>query len=167
MPGTFIDKKSEIGGYTYVGRNCNITRTPIGRYCSIANNVSIGQGEHYVDRISTSSLFYVNAYDELTRKTCEIGNDVWIGVDAIILRGVTVGDGAVIGANSVVTKDVPPFAIVVGSPARLVRYRFDENLRQVIQQSCWWRFDFAKASEMIRQIAESSACRPLNERRSD
>src|SRR6185312_3704234 len=81
LHGTSIDANSAVGSYTYVGRDCSISRTRIGRYCSIANNVSIGQGEHDMSRISTSSLFYRSAYDELTRKPCEIGNDVWIGVD--------------------------------------------------------------------------------------
>ena len=74
-------------------------------YVSIANNVTIGAGEHDLNKISTSSLFYDNAYDVLTEKDCIIGNDVWIGVDSIIRRGVTIGNGAIIGANSFVNQD--------------------------------------------------------------
>lgn len=156
LPGTFIDKSSAIGAYTYVGKHCNITRTAIGRYCSIANNVSIGQGEHDVSRVSTSSLFYKNAFDELTKKTCEIGHDVWIGVGAVVLRGVIVGDGAVIGANSVVTRDVPAFGIVVGAPARLLRYRFEQDVIQTIRREGWWRFDIEKASEIVKRLGNDT-----------
>ncbi|MEY8216257.1 MAG: CatB-related O-acetyltransferase [Colwellia sp.] len=146
--GTLIDPTSIIGSYSYVGRNCSITKSSIGRYCSIANNVSIGQGEHELDRISTNSIFYDDPYEILTSKVCNIGHDVWIGVDAIILRGVTIGIGAVIGANSVVTKNVPPFAIVVGSPAKIIRYRFQENNVKNILDSEWWN----KTPEEARNI---------------
>lgn len=135
---TAIDAKSSIGNFTYIGKNCNITKADIGRYCSIANNVSIGQGEHDLARISTSSIFYNSSYEKLTQEDCVIGNDVWIGTDTVILRGVKIGDGAVIGANSVVTKDVPSFAIVVGSPAKIIRYRFDEETQEKVISSKWW-----------------------------
>lgn len=135
---TFIDSNSTIGSYSYIGRNCSISKSSIGRYCSIANNVSIGQGEHDLKEISTSSIFYHSPYDLLTSKSCKIEDDVWIGVDVIILRGVTIGTGAVVGANSVVTKDVPPFAVVVGSPAKLIKYRFDEDKITAILKSKWW-----------------------------
>jgi len=103
---SFIDAKCEVGQHTYIGKNCNITKSTIGAYCSIANNVSIGQGEHSLDHVSTCSVLYHASYDELTKDDCVIGHDVWIGSDAIILRGVRVGNGAVVGANAVVTKDV-------------------------------------------------------------
>ena len=73
-----------------------------------------------------------------------IGHDVWIGRSAIVLAGVTVGDGSVIGAGSVVTKDVPPYAIVAGNPARLIRYRFDENVIQKLKEINWWNFSEAR-----------------------
>jgi acetyltransferase-like isoleucine patch superfamily enzyme len=136
--GVFIDQNSAIQSFTFIGPNTAITKATIGRFCSIAGNVSIGMGEHMVDGISTSSFFYKDAYTLLTKDKCEIGNDVWIGVDSIILRGVSIGDGAIIGANSVVNKDVPPYAIVVGSPARFIRYRFTEEEIKVIKQSAWW-----------------------------
>jgi len=152
MEGTATDSHTFVGKYCYIGRFCYITKAVIGNYCSIANNVSIGQGEHALDKISTSSFFYNNSYEELTKKDCVIGNDVWIGVDAIILRGVTVGDGAVIGANSVVTKDVPPFAIVVGSPARVVRFRFPEKRIEEIIRSDWWSLNLDEAKEAIGKL---------------
>lgn len=74
----------------------------------------------------------------MTKGDIKIGNDVWIGVDCIIKRGLTIGNGAVIGANSVVTKDVPPYAIVVGSPAKIIRYRFEQQKIDLIENSKWW-----------------------------
>ena len=149
---SFIDSECSLGSYTYIGRNCAITKTSIGRYCSIANNVSIGQGEHDLEQISTNSIFYDASYDELTSKPCNIADDVWIGVDAVILRGVYVGTGAVIGANSVVTKNVPPFAIVVGSPAKIIRYRFDEDKIKVILDSKWWKETPDTAKRIFKEM---------------
>lgn len=136
--GSRVDSTSEIGGNTYIGCYCYITRAKIGRYVSIANNVSIGQGEHQLDRISTSSMFYKNPWHELTLEQCEISSDVWIGVDAVILRGVKIGTGAVVAANAVVTKDVPDYAVVAGIPARIIKYRFSEYQISKILASKWW-----------------------------
>ena len=152
--GTRVDSQSQIGGNTYLGVNCYVTRSKIGRYVSIANNVSIGQGEHSLTSISTSSIFYKNPWEELTRGSCEIGNDVWIGVDAVILRGVKVGSGAVVGANAVVTSDIPDFAIAVGAPAKVIRYRFSSDKIQCILESEWWNFEPKEAKLIQSQIEE-------------
>jgi acetyltransferase-like isoleucine patch superfamily enzyme len=152
MGGSSVDASSKIGSYTYIGRNTHITKSDIGRYSSIGNNVSIGQGEHSLDQVSTSSRFYASAWDLLTTGKCEVGHDVWVGVDAVILRGVRIGVGAVVAANAVVTKDVPPFAIVGGVPARLIRYRFSKEKQKVILESAWWELDSDKATEEIRKI---------------
>lgn len=152
LQGANIDSTSNIGSYTYIGSNTYITKSNIGRYCSIANNVSIGQGEHPLGRISTSSKFYLDPWDILTAGTCEIASDVWIGVDAVILRGVSIGVGAVVAANAVVTKDVPAFAIVAGVPARLIRYRFTEEKQQLILASHWWEEESQLATQVINQL---------------
>lgn len=143
--GTRIDGYSSIAGYSYIGCYSYITRAVVGRYSSIANNVSIGQGEHDLTRVSTSSLFYQDSWQTLTSGVCEIGNDVWIGVDAIILRGVKVGNGAVVAANAVVTADVPDFAIVAGVPAKIIKYRFSKKEQEIINSSCWWNHDLEEA----------------------
>ncbi|MBF4991653.1 CatB-related O-acetyltransferase [Methylophilus sp. QUAN] len=152
MKDVVIDASSSIGSYTYIGKSSFITRSTIGRFCSIANNVSIGHGEHHLNRISTSSLFYADPWQELTREECLIESDVWIGVDAIILRGVKVGVGAVIAANAVVTRDVPPFAIVAGVPARILRYRFSEAKQQQILASKWWEQSLEQAAVIFKQL---------------
>lgn len=155
--GSRIDASSEIGGYTYIGCYCYITRSKIGRYVSIANNVSIGQGEHDLSRISTSTAFYESTWDELTAGDCEIGSDAWIGVDAIVLRGVKIGIGAVVAANAVVTKDVPDFAIVAGVPARIIKHRFAEPKRRQILSSLWWEKEPGEAARLIRRLEMGDA----------
>ena len=153
--GVQIDKYSSVGSNTYVGRLSSITSSKIGRYVSIANNVSIGLGEHDLDRISTSSVFYINPLETLTKGKCVIGDDVWIGVDAIVLRGANIGTGAVVAANAVVTKDVPPYAIVAGCPARILRYRFSEDNINKILASKWWEKDPKEAAIIHNQLLES------------
>lgn len=141
-----IDSGTIVGDYSYIGFNCSITKSHIGRYVSIANNVSIGQGEHLVDEISTNSLFYENAFEVLTKKDVKIYDDVWLGVNSVIMRGVTIGRGAIIGASAVVTKDIPPYAIAVGVPAKVIRYRFTKEQISKIENSKWWNYppDIAK-----------------------
>lgn len=147
-----IDASSRVGSYTYIGTRTSITKSDIGRYCSIANNVSIGQGEHQLNRISTSSIFYSDPWEILTEGKCVIESDVWIGVDAVILRGIRIGFGAVVAANAVVTKDVPPFAIVGGVPARVIRYRFTEEKQQKVLASRWWQKDRQEAATLIARL---------------
>ena len=150
--GARVDSSSAIGGNTYIGCYSYVTRAKIGRYVSIANNVSIGQGEHQLTKISTSSIFYESPWDILTAGDCEIGSDAWIGVDAIILRNIKIGTGAVVAANAVVTKDVPDFAIVAGVPARVIKYRFSEPQRLQILASLWWEKEPDEATLILQQL---------------
>lgn len=131
----------------------------IGRYTSIGENVQIGRGSHPVSWASTSPVFYHNHQDVVdftipeardfsptapyipSRRTT-IGNDVYIGHGAFICQGVSIGDGAVIGAHTVVTKDVPSYAVVVGSPGTIKRMRFSDKVVEDMIQLNWWRFAF-------------------------
>jgi virginiamycin A acetyltransferase len=123
----------------------------IGRFCSIANEVTIILGgEHYTNWVSTFPFsVYLEgaaqcALQHYSRGDITIGNDVWIGHDAVILSGVTIGNGAVVGARSVVTRDIPPYAIAVGQPAKIVRYRFGEQTIEALQQIAWWDWDISE-----------------------
>jgi acetyltransferase-like isoleucine patch superfamily enzyme len=144
-----IINNSYIDSYTYIGKNCIIQNCSIGSFCSIANEVQIGLGIHPIDLLSTSPIFYrrnnpigitiiKKDVEVVQYKKIIIKNDVWIGTRAIILDGVTIGNGAIIGANAVVTKDIPPYAIVVGSPAKIIRYRFEPNKIKELEESRWW-----------------------------
>lgn len=155
MGSSFVSKDTRIGDYSYIGYNCFITKAEIGRYVSIANGVMIGQGEHDLSHISNSSLFYDNPYDILTERKCIIESDVWIGAGSIIRRGITIGTGAVIGANSFVNKDIPPYAVAVGSPAKVIKYKFSPTQIKLILSSKWWENDFEEACNVIEKIQMS------------
>lgn len=140
---------SEVGDYSYVGPKARVIYAKIGKFCSIAGETCIGMGTHPLDYISSSPIFFSKKngtgkrwisenVDFKEYNTIIIGNDVWIGSRAMILGGVTIGDGAVIGAGALVTKDVPPYAIVGGVPAKIIRYRFDNSKIEYLLKSKWW-----------------------------
>lgn len=142
---------SEIGAYSYVGVNSWVIETRIGKFCSIANNVQIGLAKHTLDFLSTSPIFTERSNGtghcwvekDIVNPTSptEIGNDVWIGYGALICCGIKIGDGAVVGAGAVVTKDIPPYAIVGGVPAHIIRYRYDEDTINSLEEIKWWNFE--------------------------
>lgn len=142
---------SHIGDYSYVGRNFSCWYAHIGKFCSISWNVGIGGANHDYNRISQHAFLYSPQFGMLESEEepgynrftddCEIGNDVWIGCNAVVCRGVHIGDGAVIGAGSVVTKDVQPYTIVGGVPARLIKRRCALELSQRLINTKWWDLD--------------------------
>lgn len=151
----FIGRYSEIGTrvsidkYSYVMSYSRINAAQIGKFCSIGSNVVIAPWEHPMDMLSTSSRVYHNILRDFenykeSASMVTIGNNVWIGDAAIILGGVSVGDGAVIGAGAVVTHDVPEYAIAVGVPAKIIKYRFDKDTREEIKRLNWWDWDEEK-----------------------
>lgn len=137
-----------IGDYTYISVNSRISMTDIGKFCSIGPNFVCGYGIHPTDGVSTSPIFYSThkqngttfSKEEKTqeRKRINIGNDVFIGVNVTVLDGVTIGDGAIIGAGAVVSKDIPPYAIAVGCPIRIIKYRFKEETINEFLRLKWW-----------------------------
>lgn len=139
---------STMGQYSYCGYDCVILNCDIGSFCSIAANVAIGSAEHPLNWVSMSPVFENVKHSGPPRrfarlplpenKRTVIGNDVWIGYGAIIKAGVSIGTGAVIGSGAVVTKDIEPYAIVAGCPAKLIRYRFDKSLCERLLDSEWW-----------------------------
>ena len=146
-----IIKNVELGDFTYISKNSEIMNTNIGKFCSIGEQSKIGLGIHPINYISTHPIFYsirkqsqisftnINLSDEY-KETC-IGNDVWVGARVLIIDGVTIGNGAIIAAGSIVTKDVPAYAIVAGVPARVIRYRFSEEEYQKLEELKWWDKD--------------------------
>ena len=155
-------QESTVGKYTYISRNASISYTKIGRFCSIGPNLISGWGIHPTTGISTSPMFYsskkqndfsLSKTDKVEeRKPIVIGNDVFIGMNVTILDGVTVGDGAVIGASTLVSKDVPPYAIVAGNPMKILRYRFNEETIDKLIKISWWNFDDEKLQDVEKHF---------------
>jgi acetyltransferase-like isoleucine patch superfamily enzyme len=135
-----VEEDVSIGSYTTVMKFSVISCAVIGKYCVIGDRVTIGAHEHHYKNIAVASKIFKDIlgdknFSSIITKASIIGNDVWVG------------SGAVIGAASVVTKDVPPFAIVAGIPARIIKYRFDEHLIEKLQRLRWWDWDIATIRE--------------------
>lgn len=164
---------SQMGRYSFCGYDCQILHCAIGAFCSIAGGVVIGAAEHPMGWSSTSPVFYADPASVKKKfikaarpadPVTVIGNDVWIGQNAMIKAGVTIGDGAVIGMGSVLTKDVGPYEIWAGNPARLIRKRFDDETVDALLMSRWWDMDedalskyssyFDKPAALLRELGK-------------
>jgi hypothetical protein len=163
-----------IGAFSLINGG-SIANTVIGRYCSLANNIAIGFAEHPIDRLTSSTLGFSQNFNGwrdhllaegrgvgfvakpfVDRPLTTIGNDVWIGQGAFLKAGVTIGDGAIVAAHAVVVKDVPPYAIVGGVPARIIRYRFPEDMVRRLLATRWWDYALTEFEGLeIRDIAAS------------
>lgn len=136
--------QTRIGTRSSVGRYAKIRNSEIGKYCSISWDVTIGAVSHPMERASSHAFTYrkqfgiVSEDGTIEQKRTVIGNDVWIGCNSVIISGVKIGDGAVIGAGAVVTKDVEPYSIVGGVPAKLIRYRFSNEICKQLLELKWW-----------------------------
>ncbi|WP_323053706.1 CatB-related O-acetyltransferase [Campylobacter sp. MIT 21-1684] len=128
-----------IGAYSYNHAAFNRPDIVMGRYCSVSN-VRFMRDSHPMHLISSSPLIYEEGILKQARTT-HIANDVWIADNVLIKSGVSLGNGCVVGANAVVTKDVPAYAIVVGNPAKIIKYRFDEEVRARLLQMKWWQYN--------------------------
>lgn len=151
-----------VGKGTYIASNAYISNTIIGKFCSIGPNIMCGYGFHPTHGISTSPAFYstrkqagftFSSSDKCEeRKVITIGNDVFIGMNVTILDGVTIGDGAVIGAGAVVTKDIPPYAVAVGCPVQIIKYRFSQEIIDALIATKWWDQDDIVLKEVEKNI---------------
>lgn len=139
-----------FGKYNYVAPRTGMFNVTMGNYCSIGPQIIMGGMEHSHWWYSMSPLLSDRAGD--VPETI-IGNDVWIGANCVIKAGIRIGDGAVIGAQSFVNKDVPPYAIVVGSPAKVLRYRFDEDTITKIKTTKYWEKEPKTARELLATIS--------------
>jgi acetyltransferase-like isoleucine patch superfamily enzyme len=179
ISGGCIIMTRAIGSFTYIGRKCEVYSThSIGRYCSLGQEILIGLGPHPTDWLSTSTFFYRKSmwagapmidefyashevdFKAVTRPVV-IGNDVWIGSRAVVMAGVHIGHGAVVASGAVVTKDVEPYSIVAGVPAKPIRKRFDDATVGRLLASEWWRvrpdlikgLDYSDVNAMLAQIS--------------
>lgn len=137
--GTKTDIKDGtiINGPIVIKGSGNVT---IGKYCGIAENLYIISSNHKTDYADIGGMFSENL--DINKGPIYVGNNVWIGDNVTILSGVTIGDGAAIGAGSVVTHDIPPFAIAVGVPAKVIKYRFSEDIFNKLLNISWWHWDY-------------------------
>lgn len=171
------NKGYDIGDFTYIGikaRLCGKSKIKIGKYCCIGNYVLINPASHPLNWLSVHPFQYKKALDyklygnmpdnlnykifDETPKSVEIGHDVWIGEDACIMGGVKIHTGAVIGAKAVVTKDIPPYAVAVGVPAKVIKYRFEKDIIERLLKSCWWDLPY----EFIKTLPFNNIEESLN-----
>jgi len=150
-------RNSVIGDYSYVGPSSNFVNVDIGKFCSISKNVNIGAYLHPTDHLSSSPIFFRDKngtgtswvqgihYDDYPKKVY-CGHDVWIGMNTTIMGGVKIGNGAIIAAHSVITKDVPDYAIVGGVPAKIIKYRFQKDVIDQLMRISWWDYN----SELLK-----------------
>ncbi|MDT3275659.1 CatB-related O-acetyltransferase [Shewanella sp. SP2S2-4] len=150
-------KDSSVGFATYIGKNCNLYRAKIGRFCSIANDVSIIISDHPTNIVSTHPCFHKGNHPVMRQiglsmnlnyshsdsgrvdgYNIKIGSDVWIGESVKIMKNIVIGDGAIIGTGAIITKDVPPYSICVGVPAKVIKYRFNAEVINFLISNQWW-----------------------------
>ncbi|MEY8198843.1 MAG: CatB-related O-acetyltransferase [Colwellia sp.] len=159
--------KCKVGYLSYTRDNGQFNNVSIGRYCSIAPNVMIGGGQHPLDWLSSHPFVYDGSkifrkfeeYNSISQKNrvnsgrakvrVLIGHDVWIGEGVTIKQGVEIGSGAVIGTRSVVTKNIPPYAVVAGVPAKIIKYRFDDKVIKKMLEVNWWNYDLSLLANQL------------------
>lgn len=158
--------QATIGEYSYMAGDVSVIYADVGKFCSIASHVRINPGNHPMDRVTQHHLTYRRvmygfgdqddhdffAWREADQ--CRIGHDVWIGHGATIMPGVSIGTGAVIGAGAVVTRDVAPYEIVGGVPARRIRMRFPDEVVVRLLASTWWDWDRATLEARFEELLD-------------
>ncbi len=164
--------ESSFGDYSYVVNDSDIIYSAIGKFCSIAAHTRLNPGNHPLDRVMLSHVGYRSSayglgpddpglFEWRRSSPVTLGHDVWIGHGAVVLPGVTVGSGAAVGAGAIVTKDVPPFAVVVGNPGRVLRYRFADAVIGELLRIAWWNWPHERiglAMQDFRALGAEAFC---------
>lgn len=162
-----------FGDYSYVVNDADIIYATVGKFCSIAAHTRINPGNHPLDRVALNHFTYRSSayglgpddagfFDWRRSHHATLGHDVWIGHGAIVLPGVSIGTGAAIGAGAVVTRDVPPFAVVIGTPGRVHRYRFAPEIIAALQRIAWWDWPHPRLRDGLadfRALDAAAFCR--------
>ena len=151
---------SQIGMYSYAGINLTMNWTKLGRFCSLGRNVDIGGFNHDYHKVTTMPQFRWNQMangggkipDVMNHDYCEIGNDVWIAAGAQVLHKAKIGDGAIVGGGAVVTHDVPPYAIAVGIPAKIIGFRFEQKFIDELLDIQWWSWPLPVILENMQKL---------------
>lgn len=156
-------QESKIDSYSYTGEYCQIIYAHIKKFANIASYVRINPGQHPMHRASLHHMLYrremfgfgqddSDFFNSRREKNVYIGNDTWIGHNVTIMGGVYVGDGAVIGSGAIVTKDIPAYAIAVGNPAKVIKFRFDYEVINELQKIAWWDWDHETIKKRINDF---------------
>lgn len=155
----FLHERTSLGSYNHIGNGTMMANAKVGSYCSIAPYVKLGQMEHDLKCVSTSTKIFGPRHGITSfsgdKEPTVIENDVWLAANVIVLQGVTVHTGAVVGAGAVVTKDIPPYAIAVGVPAKVIGYRFSVDTIENLLQSEWWTLPPDKARELCGKLQKN------------
>lgn len=158
--------ESVIGDYTYIMQNCQVQYTEIGKFCSIASYVRVHPVNHPTWRPTTHHMTYrkkaygfgetddEDFFDWRKDNKVNIGHDVWLGHNVTVKAGVTIGNGACIGSNSMVTKDIPPYAIAVGNTAKVISYRFPQEQIDAIEKIKWWDWTHDELKERLEHLTD-------------
>lgn len=162
---TFIGRKvkllkCKVGCYSRIRQNCEIAYADIGNFSAIGRNVIISPGAHPTNFLTPNSIFYKHDWGWHDNDWCKdigfswerrvtIGSDVWIGMNCIVMDGVKIGDGAIIAAGAIVTKDIPPFAIAGGIPAKVIKYRFPQEMINRLLEIKWWNMSDEEITKCI------------------
>lgn len=157
--------RGKLGKYSYIGNNSFVSDTDIGNFTSISTDCYIGGTSHPTEWVSTSPVFhkwenimkknFARHEFEIFKRTT-IGNDVWIGNRVMVKAGVKIGDGAVVGMGSIVTKDIGPYEIWAGNPARMIRKRFDDETIDAFEKMKWWEWDDNKIEKYAEKFTVPS-----------